>query len=119
MGAAILIDSRWEALSDQLVIGCCIDQLSWQVIGMWEFHPGIQTFRAAVDENEGLAKAQNSRALIFASRSCQSRAEDRSSETLTVNQLSANRLTTLTNLAFGAESRALQKSGKVSNRLEM
>ena len=58
---------------------------------MWEFHLGIQIFRVAVDENEGVVKAQNSRGVVFASRSCQSRAEDQSSETLTVNQLSANR----------------------------
>jgi hypothetical protein len=25
----IQIDARWEALSDQLVIWCCIDRLSW------------------------------------------------------------------------------------------
>ena len=80
---------------------------------------GIQIFRVAVDENEGVVKAQNSRAVVFAPRSCQSRAEDRSSETLTVNQLSANRSTTLTSLEFGAESRVLQKSRKVSNRPEM
>jgi hypothetical protein len=86
---------------------------------MWEIHLGIQIFRVAVDENEGVVKAQNSRRVVFAPRSCQSRAEDRSSETLTVNQLSANRSTTLTNLGFGAESRVLQKSGKVSNRQEM
>ena len=76
---------------------------------------GIQIFRVAVDENEGVVKAQNSHAVVFAP----SRAEDRSSETLTVNQLSANRSTTLTNLEFGAELRILQKSGKVSNRPEM
>jgi hypothetical protein len=64
---------------------------------------GIQIFRVAVDENEGIVRAQNSRAVVFAPRGCQSRAEDRSSETLTVNQLSANRSTTLTNLEFGAE----------------
>ncbi len=86
---------------------------------MWEFHLGIQIFRVAVDENEGVVEAQNSRAVVFAPRSCQSRAEDRSSETLTVNQLSANRSTTLTSLEFGAESRVLQKSRKVSNRPEM
>ncbi len=79
----------------------------------------IQIFRVAVDENEGVVKAQNSRGVVFAPRSCQSRAEDRSSETLPVNQLSANRSTTLTNLGCGAESRVLQKSGPVSNRPEM
>ena len=86
---------------------------------MWEFHLGIQIFRVAVDENEGVVEVQNSRALVFAPRSCQSRAEDQSSETLTVNQLSANRSTTVTNLGVGAESRVLQKSGPVSNRPEM
>ena len=79
----------------------------------------IQIFRVAVDENEGVVKAHYSRAEVFAPRSCQCRAEDRSSETLTVNQLSANRSTTLTNLGVGAESRVLQKSGPVSNRPEM
>jgi hypothetical protein len=68
----------------------------------------IQIFRVAVDENEGVVKAQNSRGVVFAPRSCQCRAEDRSSETLTVSQLSANRSTTLTNLEFRAESRVLQ-----------
>jgi hypothetical protein len=86
---------------------------------MWEFQLGIQNFRVAVDENEGVVKAQNSRAVVSAPRSCQSRAEDQSSETLTVNQLLANRSTTLANLEFGPESRVLQKSGKVSNRPEM
>ena len=80
---------------------------------------GIQIFGGSVDENESVVKAQNSRPVVFAPRSCQSRAEDRSSETLTVNQLSANCSTTLTNLGFGAELRVLQKSGKVSNRPEM
>ena len=75
---------------------------------MWEFQLGIQIFLVAVDENEGFVEAQNSRGVVFAPRSCQSRAEDRSSETLTVNQLSANRSTTLTNLEFRAESRILQ-----------
>jgi hypothetical protein len=70
---------------------------------------GIQIFRVAVDENEGVVKAQNSRTVIFVPGSCQSRAEDRSSETLTVNHLSANRSATLTNLGFGAESRVLKK----------
>src|SRR5467141_1332388 len=69
----------------------------------------IQIFRVAVDENEGVVKAHYSRAVVFAPRSCQSKAEDRSSETLTVNQLSANRSTTVTNLEFRAESRVLQK----------
>jgi hypothetical protein len=70
---------------------------------------GIQIFRVAVDENEGVVEAQNSRAIVFAPRSCRSRAEERSSETLTANQHSANRSTTLTSLEFGAESRVLQK----------
>jgi hypothetical protein len=80
---------------------------------------GIQIFRVAVDENEGVVKAQNFRAVIFAPRSCQSRPEDRSSETLTVNRLSANRSIPLTNMGFGEELRVLQESGKVSNRPEM
>jgi hypothetical protein len=37
---------------------------------------GIQIFRVAVDENEGVVKAQNSGAVVFAPRSCQSSAED-------------------------------------------
>jgi hypothetical protein len=89
------------------------------IIGIWEFHLGIQILRVAVDENEVVVEAQNSCAVVFAPRSCQSRAEDRSSETLTVNQLSANRSTILTNLEFGAESRVLQKSGNVSSRPAM
>jgi len=79
----------------------------------------IQVFRVAVDENEGVVKAHYSRAEVFAPRSCHCRAENRSSETLTVNQLSANRSTTVTNLGVGAESRVLQKSGTVSNPPEM
>ena len=79
--------------------------------GRLTLSPHLKTF-----EKEGVVKAQNSRAVVFAPRSCQSRAEDRSSET---NQLSANRSITLTNLEFGAESRVLQKSRKVSNRPEM
>jgi len=46
-----------------------------------------------LDENEGDVKAQNSRAVILAPRRCQSQLEDRSSETLAVNQLLANRST--------------------------
>lgn len=80
---------------------------------------GIQNFRVAVDENEGVVRAHNSRAVIFAPRSCQSRAEDRSSETLKVSQPSTKRSTTITNLEFGAELRILQKNGKVSNRPQM
>jgi hypothetical protein len=30
LNTVVVIDSRWEALSDQLVIRCCIDRLSWQ-----------------------------------------------------------------------------------------
>jgi hypothetical protein len=48
-------------------------------------------FRVAVDENEGVVKAQNSCAVICAPRRCQSQVEDRSAETIAVNQLSANR----------------------------
>jgi hypothetical protein len=80
---------------------------------------GIQIFRVAVEVNEGVVKAQNSRAVVFAPRSCQSRAEDRMSETLAANQLSANRSTTIMNLGFGAELSVIQKIGKESNRPEM
>jgi hypothetical protein len=79
----------------------------------------MQIFRVAVDENEGLVKAQNSRALVFVRLSSESGAEDGSSRTLAVNQLSANRSNTFTNLGFGAESRVIQESGTVSNRPEM
>jgi len=51
------------------------------------------TFKVAFDENEGDVKAQNSRAVILAPRRCQSQLEDRSSETLAVNQRLANRST--------------------------
>jgi hypothetical protein len=50
-------------------------------------------FWVALDENEGDVKAQNSRAVILAPRRCQSQLEDRSSETLAVNQRLANRST--------------------------
>ena len=43
----------------------------------------VLNFRVSVDENEGVVKVQNSRAVIFAPRSGQSELEDRSSETRT------------------------------------
>jgi hypothetical protein len=49
----------------------------------------VLIFGVAVAENEGVVKAQNSCAVILAPRRVQSQLEDRSSETLAVNQLSA------------------------------
>jgi len=41
LSLAAQIDSRWEVLSDQLVIWCCIDRLSWQ--GLSETAPPANT----------------------------------------------------------------------------
>jgi len=69
--------------------------------------------------NSPMVTLSKFRAVVFAQRSCQSREEDRSSETLTVNQRSPNCSTTLANLGLMRSRGSSKKSGKVSNRTEM